>query len=110
MATAQLAVATLHALMQFSPRSYCAHLKDFFLLLTALISREYAPPIVQCMLSELFSTCILQILDLLLFFSVSWGRAVSKLWTSWKGPDAVLQTLRWGCHEGLVCTAGAMKA
>ena len=55
-ALAPLAVATLRALMQFSPQSFRAHLKDFFPLLTALISCEYAPPDVQRVLSELFST------------------------------------------------------
>lgn len=50
-----LAVATLRALLAFSPDAFRAHLKDFFPLLTALISCEYAPPEVQRALSELFA-------------------------------------------------------
>ncbi|PSC72251.1 brefeldin A-inhibited guanine nucleotide-exchange 2-like [Micractinium conductrix] len=53
-ALAPLAVATLRALLLFSPDAFRAHLKDFFPLLTALISCEYAPPEVQRALSELF--------------------------------------------------------
>ena len=52
---APLAVATLRALLAFSPDAFRAHLKDFFPLLTALISCEYAPPEVQRALSELFA-------------------------------------------------------
>lgn len=54
-ALAPLAVATLRALLSFSPAAFRAHLKDFFPLLTALISCEYAPPEVQRALSELFA-------------------------------------------------------
>lgn len=46
-ALAPLAVATLRALLLFSPEAFRSHLKDFFPLLTALISCEYAPPEVQ---------------------------------------------------------------
>ena len=52
---APLAVATLRALLAFSPDAFRAHLKDFFPLLTALISCEYAPPEVQRALSDLFA-------------------------------------------------------
>lgn len=54
-ALAPLAVATLRALLAFSPDAFRAHLKDFFPLLTALISCEYAPPEVQRALSDLFA-------------------------------------------------------
>ena len=54
-ALAPLAVATLRALLSFSPDAFRAHLKDFFPLLTALISCEYAPPEVQRALSDLFA-------------------------------------------------------
>ena len=54
-ALAPLAVATLRALLQFSPQTFHAHLKDFFPLLTSLISCEYAPPDLQRVLSELFA-------------------------------------------------------
>ena len=52
---APLVVATLKALMSFSPSVFRAQLKDFFPLLTALISCEYAPPEVQHALSDLFA-------------------------------------------------------
>jgi brefeldin A-inhibited guanine nucleotide-exchange protein len=54
-ALAPLAVATLRALLAFPPAAFRAHLRDFFPLLTALISCEYAPPEVQRALSELFA-------------------------------------------------------
>lgn len=54
-ALAPLAVATLRALLLFPPDAFRSHLKDFFPLLTALISCEYAPPEVQRALSELFA-------------------------------------------------------
>ena len=54
-ALAPLAVATLRALLAFPPDAFRAHLKDFFPLLTTLISCEYAPPEVQRALSELFA-------------------------------------------------------
>jgi brefeldin A-inhibited guanine nucleotide-exchange protein len=50
-----LAVATLKALMMFSPGGFQAHLKEFFPLLTSLISCDHAPPEVQKALSELFA-------------------------------------------------------
>jgi brefeldin A-inhibited guanine nucleotide-exchange protein len=53
-ALAPLAVATLRALLAFPPAAFKAHLKDFFPLLTALISCEYAPPEVQRALSSVF--------------------------------------------------------
>ncbi len=52
---APLAVATLRALLAFSPAAFRSHLKDFFPLLTTLISCEYAPPEVQRALSDLFA-------------------------------------------------------
>lgn len=54
-ALAPLAVATLRALMAFTPDAFRAHIKEFFPLLTDLISCEYAPPEVQRALSDLFA-------------------------------------------------------
>jgi len=48
-------VATLRALLLFPPKAFSEHLRDFFPLLTALISCDYAPREVQQALSELFA-------------------------------------------------------
>jgi len=55
---APLAVATLKALLSFSPYAFKSRIKDLFPILTNLISCEVAPPEVQKVLSELFATRI----------------------------------------------------
>lgn len=57
-ALAPLAVATLKAVLSFSPEMFKSRLRDLFPLLTNLISCELAPPEVQKLLSELFSSRI----------------------------------------------------
>ena len=54
-ALSPLAVATLKALMTFPPDMFKSRIKDFFPLLTSLISCETAPPEVQRILSEVFA-------------------------------------------------------
>ena len=57
-ALSPLAVATLKALLSFSPEVFKNRIKDLFPLLTSLISCETAPPEVQRVLSEVFSSRI----------------------------------------------------
>jgi hypothetical protein len=54
-ALAPLGLATLKALQSLNKEKFHAHLKDFFPLLTSLITCEYAPAEMQQTLSELFS-------------------------------------------------------
>jgi brefeldin A-inhibited guanine nucleotide-exchange protein len=57
-ALSPLAVATLKALLSFSPDVFKSRIKDLFPLLTSLISCETAPPEVQRVLSEVFASRI----------------------------------------------------
>jgi brefeldin A-inhibited guanine nucleotide-exchange protein len=57
-ALSPLAVATLKALLSFSPDVFKNRIKDLFPLLTSLISCETAPPEVQRVLSEVFASRI----------------------------------------------------
>lgn len=51
-----LVVATLRAVLGFSDAAFRRHLKDFFPILTQLISCEHAPLEVQRTLTEIFAT------------------------------------------------------
>lgn len=53
---APLVVATLRAVLGFSDAAFRRHLKDFFPILTQLISCEHAPLEVQRTLTEVFAT------------------------------------------------------
>ena len=53
---APLVVATLRAILGFSDAAFRRHLKDFFPILTQLISCEHAPSEVQRTLTEIFAT------------------------------------------------------
>lgn len=53
---APLVVATLRAVLGFSDAAFRRHLKDFFPILTQLISCEHAPLEVQRTLTEIFAT------------------------------------------------------
>ena len=53
---APLVVATLRAILGFSDAAFRRHLKEFFPILTQLISCEHAPTEVQRTLTEIFAT------------------------------------------------------
>ena len=53
---APLVVATLRAILGFSDAAFRRHLKEFFPILTQLISCEHAPAEVQRTLTEIFAT------------------------------------------------------
>ena len=53
---APLVVAPLRAILGFSDAAFRRHLKEFFPILTQLISCEHAPAEVQRTLTEIFAT------------------------------------------------------